>query len=154
MADNEIRGSISSQVPDVSGRVESWRGPQGLSAYEVAVSEGYVGTEAEWLASLVGPQGEQGVKGDTGATGAQGPKGDKGDKGDKGNTGATGATGIQGPKGDKGDTGETGPQGPQGETGEAGHTPVRGTDYWTASDKQEIIEDILDVYPVAEEVGY
>ena len=39
-------------------------GAAGLSAYEIAVSEGFVGTEAEWLASLVGPQGE------TGATGA------------------------------------------------------------------------------------
>lgn len=28
------------------------RGPRGASAYEVAVAEGYVGTEPEWLASL------------------------------------------------------------------------------------------------------
>ena len=44
-----------------------WRG---YSAYEVAVQEGFVGTKAEWLASLQG------------ATGPQGPKGDKGDPGD------------------------------------------------------------------------
>jgi hypothetical protein len=45
----------------------------GLSAYEVAVAEGYEGTVDEWLASLVGPPGPQGPEG------PQGPKGDKGD---------------------------------------------------------------------------
>jgi len=29
-------------------------GPQGLSAYQVALANGFVGTEVEWLASLVG----------------------------------------------------------------------------------------------------
>lgn len=33
-------------------------GPQGLSAYQVAVAEGFDGTVAEWLASLVGAQGK------------------------------------------------------------------------------------------------
>ena len=51
----------------------------------------------------------------------------KGDKGD---------TGEQGPKGDKGDTGEQGPQ------GEPGYTPVKGTDYYTESDKEAILNDI------------
>lgn len=32
-------------------------GPQGQSAYEVAVAQGFVGTEAEWLASLEGDDG-------------------------------------------------------------------------------------------------
>jgi hypothetical protein len=35
-------------------------GPSGLSAYEVALLEGFVGTEEEWLESLVGPQGAPG----------------------------------------------------------------------------------------------
>jgi len=38
-------------------------GVDGASAYEVAVSNGFVGTEAQWLASLVGPQGEPGPAG-------------------------------------------------------------------------------------------
>lgn len=33
-------------------------GPHGLSAYQVAVSGGFVGTEAEWLASLKGDPSE------------------------------------------------------------------------------------------------
>ena len=41
-------------------------GPQGKSAYQVAVDNGFVGTEEEWLATLVGPQGPPGeVHGDT-----------------------------------------------------------------------------------------
>jgi hypothetical protein len=47
-------------------------GIDGASAYEVAVANGFVGTEAAWLESLIGPQGETGA---TGATGPQGPAG-------------------------------------------------------------------------------
>lgn len=36
-------------------------GPNGLSAYEEALANGFVGTEAEWLASLVGPAGPSGA---------------------------------------------------------------------------------------------
>lgn len=32
-------------------------GPDGASAYQIAVANGFVGTEAQWLASLVGPVG-------------------------------------------------------------------------------------------------
>ena len=64
----------------------------------------------------------------------KGPKGDTGEQGPKGDTGATGQQGPQGPKGD------TGAQGPKGDTGAAGYTPVRGVDYWTEADKQEIID--------------
>ena len=77
-----------------------WRG---YSAYEVAVQEGFVGTKAEWLASLqgaTGPQGEQGIQGQTGP---QGPKGDTGETGPQGPAGQQGPQGIQGPKGDPGD---------------------------------------------------
>jgi len=44
-------------------------GDNGLSAYELAVLQGFIGTPEEWLASLVGP---------TGATGEQGPQGPAG----------------------------------------------------------------------------
>lgn len=47
-------------------------GPEGLSAYDVAVANGFVGTEEAWLASLVGPTGP------TGATGPAGPQGEPG----------------------------------------------------------------------------
>lgn len=85
-----------------------------------------------------------------GADGAKGDKGDKGDPGEKGDKGDTGSTGPQGPKGDTGETGPQGPKGDKGDTGEtgatgaAGYTPVKGTDYWTAQDKADIVQDVLD----------
>lgn len=65
-------------------------------------------------------------------------QGAKGEKGDKGETGPQGPTVPQGETGPQGPTGATGPQGPQGP---AGNTPVKGTDYFTQADKQEIAED-------------
>lgn len=41
-------------------------GKEGASAYEVAVAQGFRGSEAEWLASLIGPQGEPGPEGPQG----------------------------------------------------------------------------------------
>lgn len=94
-------------------------GKDGKSAYEIALLEGFEGSEAEWLASL---KGEKGDKGETGSQGIQGPIGPKGDKGDKGEKGDTGAQGIQGSKGEKGDKGDQGIQGVQGEQGPKGDT--------------------------------
>jgi hypothetical protein len=47
-------------------------GADGNSAYEIAVENGFVGTEAEWLASLVGPQGPEGPEGPAGPEGPPG----------------------------------------------------------------------------------
>jgi len=44
-------------------------GAVGMSAYQVAVSEGYIGTEAEWITSLIGVAGIIGEKGDKGDSG-------------------------------------------------------------------------------------
>jgi hypothetical protein len=60
-------------IENVSGLTqaleESGSGADGLSAYEVAVANGYTGTEPEWLASLVGADGADGAKGDKGDPG-------------------------------------------------------------------------------------
>lgn len=45
---------------------EGPQGPPGMSAYQVAVLNGFTGTEAEWLASL---EGDQGIPGPDGADG-------------------------------------------------------------------------------------
>ena len=50
----------------------------GLSAYEVALQNGFIGTEEEWLQSLKGEQGPQGIQGDKGVKGDRGEQGDKG----------------------------------------------------------------------------
>ena len=52
-------------------------------------------------------------------------------------TDMSGATGIKGEKGDQGNQGE------KGDAGKDGKTPVKGTDYWTAADKQSIVDDVL-----------
>ena len=82
-----------------------------------------------------GAKGEPGAKGDPGEKGADGAPGKDGAKGDKGDTGLQGPIGPQGPKGD---TGPEGPRGPQGVQGVAGKTPVKGTDYFTPTDVNEI----------------
>ena len=46
--------------------------------------------------------------------------------------------GLKGDKGDKGDTGAPGAD---------GKTPVKGTDYWTAADKAEMVDDVLAALP-------
>lgn len=59
-----------------------------------------------------------------------------------------GADGSQGPRG------EPGAKGDPGTPGAAGHTPVKGTDYWTAADKQEIVNNVLAALPDGTEVSY
>lgn len=61
-----------------------------------------------------------------------------------GKDGKDGADGQPGAKGDKGDPGE------QGEPGEDGKTPVKGTDYWTTADRQQMVADVLAALPAAE----
>lgn len=53
----------------------SQAGPAGLSAYEIALKNGFVGTEQEWLASLVGEKGDKGDTGQKGETGDPGKDG-------------------------------------------------------------------------------
>lgn len=78
----------------------------GLSAFEVALSEGFVGTEAEWLRSLVG---DPGPKGEPGPAGPQGEPGPKGDTGAQGERGEPGPTGMQGERGEQGPAGQVAP---------------------------------------------
>nr|WP_302696315.1 hypothetical protein [uncultured Ruminococcus sp.] len=68
-------------------------GVDGKSAYEIAVDNGYPGTEQAWLASL------KGDKGDTGEPGAAGEKGEPGEKGDTGAAGKDGRDGTDGATG-------------------------------------------------------
>lgn len=89
----------------------------------------------------------QDANGTTTAKVSNGAPGRQGDPGPQGNPG---------PKGDKGDPGEKGEQGvpgPQGPAGQDGYTPIKGTDYWTAADQAQIVQDVLAALPAAEEVS-
>lgn len=43
-----------------------------------------------------------------------------------------------------------GEKGEPGEPGKDGYTPVKGTDYWTAADKQEMVNEVLAALPTYE----
>lgn len=51
------------------------KGDPGKSAYEIAVEQGFVGTEEEWLESLKGADGAQGLQGEQGPQGEPGVSG-------------------------------------------------------------------------------
>ena len=54
----QLTGTIQNQTQNLDGHIDGMRGARGYSAYEIAVQEGYVGTESEWLASLKGDEGD------------------------------------------------------------------------------------------------
>jgi hypothetical protein len=74
-----LRGNLNAEGT-LSGNLNAARGFDGESAYDVAVKNGFEGTEQEWLTSLKGEKGEQGEQG----IGIQGEKGEKGDTGNSG----------------------------------------------------------------------
>ena len=57
-------------------------------------------------------------------------------------------------RGATGAPGKDGAKGAPGAPGAAGHTPVKGTDYWTAADKQEIVNSVIAALPDGTEVSY
>ena len=75
------------------------RGAAGKSAYEVALQNGFTGTEADWLTSLKGQKGDAGEPGATGAKGDPGEKGDAGTPGKDGVNGKDGTNGVDGKDG-------------------------------------------------------
>ena len=80
--------------------IKSLKAKDGWTAYEIAVNNGFTGTEQEWLASLKGTKGDQGksnydIAVDNGFEGTEQEwlesiKGEKGDKGDQGEPGKDG----------------------------------------------------------------
>ena len=83
-------------------------GVDGASAYDVAVKNGFEGSETDWLVSLhgakgdPGERGEKGEKGDLGEQGLQGVPGEKGDPGEPGKDGTNGTDGKNGVDGSDG----------------------------------------------------
>ena len=116
-------------------------GEKGSSAYQIAVEQGYQGSESDWLSSLKGDKGEKGntgAKGNPGQDGADGKSAyaiavehgyeDSEDKWLLSLKGEKGDAGERGEKGEKGDPGDRGLQGVPGEKGEKGDAGVAGKD--------------------------
>ena len=104
-----------------------------------------------WVPISVGAQGRRGDTGATGTTFTPSVSADgtlswtnDGGKENPASVNIKGPQGEQGPQGERGEKGETGATGPQGP---AGHTPVKGTDYWTAADQTSMVNDVLAALP-------
>jgi hypothetical protein len=95
--------------PQGPAGVDGTDGQNGLSAYEVWLSLGNSGTEADFISSLIGPQGATGLQGPAGVDGTNGIDGQNGMSAyevwlSQGNTGteADYLTSITGPQGTPG----------------------------------------------------
>ncbi len=72
---------LLSEVQSGSNGMNGKDGENGLSAYELAVQEGFTGSLAEWLNSLKGADGKDGADGVNGKDGADGRNGTDGKDG-------------------------------------------------------------------------
>lgn len=125
--DEEVAALVAREIAKVNtggsgGKGE--KGDDGLSAYQIAVNNGFVGNVSQWLDSLRGQdgqRGERGLRGEKGERGEQGLPGRNGQQGERGLNGASAyelavAGGYQGSqsewllslKGEKGESGGTG----------------------------------------------
>lgn len=70
-------GAIASLIiaKPIINKIEGEKGDTGLSAYQIAVNNGYNGSEQQWLDSLHGEKGDTGNTGNTGDTGLSGKDG-------------------------------------------------------------------------------
>lgn len=157
----KTKGLIN-DVESIKEKIDNGEFYNGASAYEIAVKNGYKGTEQEWLESLQGEDGYTPIKG------LDYFDGDKGDKGDNGNDGISvtvssisestvdggdnlitfsdGKT-IRIKNGTKGSPGEAGSAGKQGEKGERGNDGNDGRDGTDGKDG-------LSAYEIAVKNGF
>ena len=155
------------------GAIHVVGGEKGKSAYEIAVDNGFEGTEEEWLASLQGKDGQDGVDGKDGKSAYQIAV-DEGFDGSEAEwlaslNGKDGQDGVDGKDGksayqiavDEGFEGseaewlaslqgKDGQDGVDGKDGTDGNTPQKGVDYFTPEDKAEMVKDVIAALPVYE----
>ena len=144
---SDLSQQLKQEVSEaVANGLKGDKGDDGLSAYQIAVINGYKGSQAEWLASLVGATGLKGEKGNPGKDfkivktfpSIAAMNGDGFSDGDFtmiasdvndpddgklyvwNGTGFTYIADLSGSQGIKGDTGKTGEKGDPGEQGEQG----------------------------------
>ena len=119
----------------------SEKGADGKSAFEIAVENGFIGTETEWLESLKGSDGKDGTDGTNGQDGKDGIDGAPGTDGKSAYEIAI-ANGFIGTEAEwleslRGSDGKDGEQGPPGNDGKDGITPDI-SDYPDKADFEEL----------------
>lgn len=139
-----------------------------MTAYGIALKNGFKGTELEWLDSLDGtkvPEStlttliakyfidhpiEDGIPGHDGTTFY--PSVDE-----DGNLSWTNDGAKENPepvniKGDTGTAGADGAAGADGKDGADGYTPVKGVDYYTEEDKEGLAKQVLEIVPTPTDI--
>lgn len=136
---NDSANWIEFEAPAGANGTDGADGADGQSAYQIAVANGFVGTEIQWLASLVGADGADGTNGTNGTDGIDGKsayeiavaagyvgteaewlaslKGADGTNGIDGTNGADGLNGADGIDGTDGALWHVGSGAPAGATG-------------------------------------
>lgn len=111
-------------------------GAPGKSAYEIAVENGFEGTEQEWLESLAGEAAGFGAPtaSATSLTSGEQP---------------TVSVSASGPNTAKVFDFQFGIP-----AGADGKTPVKGVDYYTETDKEEMVQAVIAALPNGDEVSY
>ena len=112
-------------------------GVDGKSAYQIWIDLGNEGSEEDFITSLKGDDGKDGEPGPAGKDGVDGKDGQNGADGKDGEPGPAGKDGVDGKDG------QNGVDGKDGENGVDGYTPIKGTDYFTEEDKNEIVEAVI-----------
>ena len=145
-----VDGAAIATVEDGADGKPGAAGADGVTPHIGDNGNWYVGSTDTGKPSrgATGAPGKDGADGKPGAAGADGVTPHIGDNGNW----YLGSTDTGNPS--RGATGAPGKDGEKGEPGAPGKTPVRGTDYWTAADKQEIVNSVIAALPDGTEVSY
>ena len=136
--------SVDGKIPLVNGKAI-----KALDNIAMRVDGGYIQYSTDNGKTWVNLIAEADLKGDKGDPGSPGKDGHSpvvtATKSGKTTTISVDGTAIA--TVEDGTDGAPGVAGAPGKNGTDGHTPVKGTDYWTASDKAEIVAEVTAALP-------
>ena len=136
--------SVNGKIPLVDGKAI-----KALDNIAMRVDNGYIQYSTDNGKTWVNLIAEADLKGDKGDPGTPGKDGHSpvvtATKSGKTTTISVDGTAIA--TVEDGTDGAPGVAGAPGKNGTDGHTPVKGTDYWTASDKAEIVAEVTAALP-------
>ena len=136
--------SVNGKIPLVDGKAI-----KALDNIAMRVDGGYIQYSTDNGKTWVNLIAEADLKGDKGDPGTPGKDGHSpvvtATKSGKTTTISVDGTAIA--TVEDGTDGAPGVAGTPGKNGTDGHTPVKGTDYWTASDKAEIVAEVTAALP-------